>query len=96
MKNIIYTIILVLTIQFGYSIGGIGIYGVGDLGAIEGVSESVDFGSIGIENNLIREDGTSSIGLGGYFYLDIIPVVDVEIGGDIVLSTYDFEYAETS
>ena len=93
MKNIIYTMILVLTIQFGYSIGGIGLYGVGDFGTIDGVSESVDFGDAYITNNFIRKEGTSPVVLGGYFYLDIIPVVDVEIGGDIVFSTYDFEYS---
>lgn len=93
MKNIIYTMILVLTIQFGYSIGGIGLYGVRDFGTIDGVSESVNFGDANITNNFIRKEGTSPIGFGGYFYLDIIPVVDVEIGGDVVFSTYDFEYS---
>lgn len=93
MKNIIYTMILALTIQFGYSIGGIGLYVVSDFGTIEGVSESVNFGDANITNNFIRKEGTSPVGLGGYFYLDIIPVVDVEIGGDIVFSTYDFEYS---
>ena len=93
MKNIIYTMILALTIQFGYSIGGIGLYGVSDFGTIDGISESIDFGDANITNNFIRKEGTSPVGLGGYFYLDIIPVVDVEIGGDIVFSTYDFEYS---
>ena len=94
MKRIILFVALVgavlLPTQSAKAIIGFGINAGQDSYAISGETYSNLFSVSGI--NLVREDMAKPIGIGAYVYLDIIPVVDLELGFDLYGNKYNYTF----
>ncbi len=94
MKRIILFVALVgavlLPTQSAKAILGLGINVGQDSYALSGETYSNLFGVSGI--NLVREDMAKPLGIGAYLYLDIIPIVDLELGFDLYGNTYNYTF----
>ena len=92
MKKIIVSIMLISSIGWAL-LGGAGLYGLQDQFAIP--ADSVmgfsldDDGTI--YGDLIRTEMKQPIGLGGFAYVDILPI-DLEIFGEIAFSSYEYQF----
>ena len=58
--------------------------------SIAGTTYSGLFGVSGLE--FTRNDMESPLGIGAYLFIDLIPVVDLDIGADLYLNTFDVSY----
>ena len=86
-------IILVSQILFigrADAIVGFGLNVIQDQGEISSSTED-KAGSLATAR-MIREGFTGGVGIGGYLYLDVIPVIDLEVDFEAVWNTYKFNF----
>ena len=85
---------LAINISSLYAIlGGVGFNLAQDSFTLEGESFNYEFS--GEEVSITRDEITSPVGGGGFLYLTLIPFVDFEVGFNITLSPYNYEYQNT-
>ena len=92
MKNILMYMSSLLLCSYMFAIGGLGINFGSDLYTIPGGTEEwmVEGGSNPV--SIVRTDLESPFYVGGYVYLDFLPVVDIEAGFGFAGNTYDYTY----
>ena len=90
MRKIILAITLLYSMSWAL-LGGAGFYGLQDQFTIS--ADSVMEFEIDESNraDLIRTEMKRPIGLGGFAYLDILPV-DLEVFGEISFSSYEYQF----
>jgi len=85
MKNILLLIIFLLFISQAYSIAGFGLKFNQTIFSIDANTNSIgDFGRYG--NDVIN----GGMGFGGYFYIDAIPIIDLDLEFSGFGTTYDY------
>ena len=92
MKNILVYISTLLLCSKMFAIGGLGLNIGSDLYTIPGETEvwMVEGGSNPVSIN--REEARTPFYIGGYVYLDFLPVVDIEAGAGVGMKTYNYTY----
>ncbi|MFH1009011.1 MAG: hypothetical protein V1800_16175 [Candidatus Latescibacterota bacterium] len=70
---------------------GFGVHGGTDIYSVD--ADSVSFAlAYGAEASLVREEITPPIVFGGHFYVDVLPVIDLEISADVAVQQYHIVY----
>ncbi|MFB0515950.1 MAG: hypothetical protein ACETWG_05025 [Candidatus Neomarinimicrobiota bacterium] len=94
MKKTLLALGLVLALlvpsQRAMALIGFGLNAGQDSYSISGESYTNLFGISGI--TLTREDFDKPFGIGGYLFIDAIPIIDVEVGFDLYGRDYTFTY----
>lgn len=89
-KTIITTVFLTLLCQSLYGIAGFGFTYSNDSYPLDAVDEGWD-GLVTINS----ESSSSATGFGGYVYIDVIPIVDIEAGFDLSgYRKYTYKYSD--
>ena len=79
MKNLLKSIIPLLFISHIFAIVGFGVYGDYDLLKHDGATSSNDIG-LSIETIPFE----NAYGIGGYLYIDALPIIDIELSVESV------------
>ena len=80
-----YLVCLFLTSQM-FALGGIGVYGNSDMFSSTPPSSSNTSGTVTVTPEILE----GGIGAGVFLYLDILPIVDIELNGELVGNLYKF------
>ena len=73
------------------AIFGFGAHGGLDLYTVD--SDSLTFElKYGASASLVREEIDSPLMFGGRFYIDVLPIIDLELSADVAVKTYDFTF----
>jgi len=95
MKSKLFTLILVglLVVPMSSSFGfiGFGLTVLQEMGSVGDYSESMTEGLL--EATFTREAFENPVGIGGYLYLDFIPVIDLEVDFQVAAATYAFNFS---
>ena len=95
MKSKLFTLILIglLAVPMSSSFGfiGFGLTVLQEMGSVGDYSESMSEGIL--EATFTRDAFENPVGVGGYLYLDFIPVIDLEVDFQVALATYAFNFS---
>ncbi len=95
MKSKLFTLILIslLIVPISTSFGfiGFGLTVLQEMGSVGDYSESMSEGVL--EASFTREAFENPVGVGGYLYLDFIPVIDLEVDFQVAFATYGFNFS---
>jgi len=101
MKSKIFTLvllgILIVPMSFSYGFIGFGLTVGQEMATVDGVLESMDKSESGLNytTSMDRMGFEDPILVGGYLYLDFIPVIDLEVDFQLAIGEYDFEFYNT-
>ena len=95
MKSKLFTLILigllVVPMSSGFGFIGFGLTVLQEMGSVDGYEESMTEGFS--EAIFTRDAFDNPVGIGGYLYIDIIPIVDLEMDFQIAAATYAFNFS---
>ena len=89
-------VIVVLSLLFvapgsAFALFGFGAHGGLDMVSVDADSESFTL-DYGVEASLVREEIGQPIAFGGHFYVDALPVIDLELSVDVAIQQYHITY----
>ena len=95
MKYMLRSISTVFVCSSLFAVGGFGVHIGMDPYVIEGGTYSLNFGTSQVPDiaTVTRSDTGYPKYIGGYLYIDMIPVVDIELGGGLGFTSYNYTYS---
>ena len=91
MKKLLIGLMFVVIPSSTYAIGGLGLSVNSSTFSVDGGSSPLMVGGIEV-GSFSYDSFENGIGLGGYLYLDIIPVVDLDIENNFTGNVYNFTF----
>ena len=97
MKSKLFTLILIgllaVPMSSGFGFIGFGLTILQEMGSVDDYENSKDDGLM--EATLTREAFENPVGVGGYLYLDFIPIIDLEVDFQVAAATYGFNFSNS-
>ena len=88
----IFTIILILN-SSAYAIAGFGLHLDRSMYSVAKTTTPLTQANVEVAS-IIHHGFDNGYGIGGYLYIDAIPVIDIDFEGNLLISPYDFSFVQ--